>query len=141
MRFAFFGVASGFDESRLGVAFGQAIDQPLFFAARPKIKDFVSLDELCSLISLSIEILQDSDRIIYTHYANSSFNEGLTVIEAKTRFSTFLMLDKSPTVASNSMNCVQTFLASLAGRVSADKTLSNKTRVLLSSFKWIRKSR
>ena len=67
MRFAFFGVASGFDESRLGVAFGQAIDQPLFFAARPKIKDFVSLDELCSLISLSIEILQDSDRIIYTH--------------------------------------------------------------------------
>ena len=76
---------------------------------------------------------------IYTH--TKFFNEGLTVIEAKTRFSTFLMLDKSPTVASNSMNCVQTFLASLAGRVSADKTLSNKTRVLLSSFKWIRKSR
>ena len=57
----------------------------------------------------------------------------LTVWEAKTLFSTFLILDKSPTVDSNSINCVQTFLASVDGRVSADKTRSNSTRVLLSS--------
>ena len=58
MRFAFFAGASGFDESCFEIAFGQAVDQPLFFAAGPQIKDFVPFNELGSLISLAIEILR-----------------------------------------------------------------------------------